>query len=80
MVVLVTGHQVRCILWKQMAIFNKGIDILCGLKLFYKATVKNMQINNYELLNIHTCSFIARTDRVSQPSEGRAGLDIVGTG
>ena len=34
MVVLTTGHQVRCILWIQVAIFNKGIGFLCGLKCF----------------------------------------------
>ena len=34
MVVLTTGHQVHCILWEQMAIFNKRIGLLCGLKIF----------------------------------------------
>ena len=29
-----TGHQVRCILWEQEAIFNKGVGFLCGLELF----------------------------------------------
>ena len=26
MVVIAAGHQVGCILWVEMAIFNKGID------------------------------------------------------
>ena len=34
MVVLTTGHQVRCIPWVQVAMFNKGIGFLCGLKFF----------------------------------------------
>ena len=34
MVVLTTGHQVHCILWVQMAISNKGIGFLSGLKIF----------------------------------------------
>ena len=34
MVALDTGHQGRCILWKQEAIFNKGVGFPCGLKLF----------------------------------------------
>ena len=29
-----TLHQVRCILWEQEPIFNKGICILCGLEWF----------------------------------------------
>ena len=33
MIVLATGHQVRCILVEQMAIFNKGIGFVYGLKL-----------------------------------------------
>ena len=33
MVVLTTGYSVRCILWEQEAIFNKGM-FLCGLQLF----------------------------------------------
>ena len=32
--VLATGHQVRCMLWVQMATFNEGIGFLCGLKFF----------------------------------------------
>ena len=32
--VLATGHQVRCILWVQVAIFNKRIGFLGELKLF----------------------------------------------
>ena len=32
MVVLVTGHQVGCLLWVQVAISNKEIGLLCGLK------------------------------------------------
>ena len=31
-VVLTTNHQVRCIFWKQMTIFNKGIGLYCGFK------------------------------------------------
>ena len=34
MSVLATGHQVPCILWVQMVLFNKGIGFLCGLKFF----------------------------------------------
>ena len=34
MVVLTTGHYVRCILWEQVGIFNKGNAFLFGLKLF----------------------------------------------
>ena len=36
MVVLATGHQIRCILvlWEQVAIFNKRIGFQCGLELF----------------------------------------------
>ena len=34
MVVLPAGQQVRCILWVQGAIYNKGIGFLCGLKFF----------------------------------------------
>ena len=30
--VLATGHQVRCIHWVQVAIFNKGIGFLSGIK------------------------------------------------
>ena len=77
MAVLATGHQVRCILWEQGAIFNKEIGFLCGLKkialnifrvttksmfdvanMLKKITVKDVPINNYELLNIQACSFV----------------------
>ena len=34
MIVLATGHQVRCILWVQVAIFNKGIGFLCELNFY----------------------------------------------
>ena len=33
MIVLASGHQVRCIPWVQMGIFNKKISFLCGLKI-----------------------------------------------
>ena len=32
--VLTTGHQVRCILWVQGGTYNKGIGFLCVLKFF----------------------------------------------
>ena len=71
MVVLATGHHVRCILWEKVSAFNKVIGFLCGLKIFVldtfceylqsslclmlqmfkKNTVKDMPINNHELLN-----------------------------
>ena len=74
---LAVGCHVRCILWEQEAIFNKGIGFLCGLKLFtliyfvnniynqvyvavaniLKNSVKDVPINNYELLYIQACSF-----------------------
>ena len=31
MVVLATGHQIGCIHWVQVAIFNKRIDFLCEI-------------------------------------------------
>ena len=34
MIVLASGHQVRCIPWVQMGTFNKEIGFLCGLKFF----------------------------------------------
>ena len=34
MVILATGHQVRCILRVQVAVFNKGTGFICELKLF----------------------------------------------
>ena len=34
MVLFATGHKVRCILWVQVAIFNKEVGLLCGLKFF----------------------------------------------
>ena len=34
MTVSASGHQVRCIPWVQMGIFNKKIGFLCGLKFF----------------------------------------------
>ena len=34
MVVLATGHLVRCILWEPVAVFYKGIGYLCWLKFF----------------------------------------------
>ena len=34
MIVPASGHQVRCIPWVQMGIFNKEIGFLCGLKFF----------------------------------------------
>ena len=84
MVVLATGHQVHCILWEQVTIFNKGIDFLCGLKFFalsiylrrilatnsmfdvanpLKISVKDVPMNNYELLNIQACSFLMFRNR-----------------
>ena len=32
MIVSAAGHQVCCVLWEQMAIFNKGIGFSSGLK------------------------------------------------
>ena len=34
MVELATGHQVCCMLWVQVAVFNKGIGFLYGSKFF----------------------------------------------
>ena len=34
MVVLTIGHRIRCILWEQVAMFNKRIGFLCGLEIF----------------------------------------------
>ena len=34
MIVLASHHQVRCIPWVQMGIFNKEIGFLCGIKFF----------------------------------------------
>ena len=86
MLVLATGHQVRCIFWEQEvrcifweqeAIFNKGtvfmwIKIICIRYILWgnlitmsmfdvanirKMSVKNLPINDYELLNIQAFSF-----------------------
>ena len=34
MIILATGHQDRCIIWEQVAIFNKGVGFFSGLQLF----------------------------------------------
>ena len=79
-VVLATGHQVRCILWEQVVTFNKEIFFLMWIKIIYieyilwrtlstksmfavanmliLSTVKDVTMNNYELLNTQACSFI----------------------
>ena len=61
MIALASGHQVRCIPWVQMGIFNKEIGFLGGLKPTIKstfdvanivktATVRDVPINNDALL------------------------------
>ena len=87
--VLVTGHQICCILWEQKAIFNKGIGFLYGLNYLYwlcfvkntynrayvlvrkyppKDSIKDLWINNNELLNIQACSFQVVLKRVCTQS------------
>ena len=74
LIVLASDHLVRYVFWVQVAIFTKWIGILCGLNFFafnifceeylqpcpntVKMTVREVPINNYELLNIQDCSFL----------------------
>ena len=68
MIVPASSHQVRCIPWVQMGTFNKEIGIeyiLWGIptiestsdvaNMVKTATVKDVPIKNYALLNIQAC-------------------------
>ena len=71
MIVPAAGHQVRCIPWVQMDTFNKEIKILCTEYILWgiptvestfdvanmvkTTTVKDVPMNNDELLNIQAC-------------------------
>ena len=78
MVVLATGHQVRCIPGEQGTLFNKGIvffmwiklicfdyslwrilttESMCDVVNILKVNGKDVPVDDYELLNIHACSF-----------------------
>ena len=55
MAVLATNHQVRCILWVQMAIFNKGIGfyviiILCIEYILWRILTTNSRFDVANML------------------------------
>ena len=56
MVMLATGHQVPCILWVQVAIFNKKTACLCGLK-FFSYFMKN----TYNQVYVWCCKYAKNT-------------------
>ena len=54
MIVLASGHQVRCIPWVQMDTFNKEIGFLCGLKFF---ALNIFCANTYNRVHISCCKY-----------------------
>ena len=82
-IVLATDHQVRAILWEQVAIFykvNKGIGFLCGLKLLnmilstkFMYVVADMLKNTLSKMSINQSNPVLSKERVRIPRTRRAG-------
>ena len=73
MVVLATGHPVRCILWVQVAIFNKGIGFLCGSKF---VALNKFVKNIFNQVSVWCCKYAKKLTVKDVPTKNYELLNI----